>query len=73
MTYWEAADILEHGSIHYGKILEAEAIALKVLKELIKNLDEAKVAEFRVTPKRGPLYGTKSGVLFVDEFVEVEK
>lgn len=24
MTYWEAADILEHGSVHYGKILEAE-------------------------------------------------
>lgn len=38
MTYWEAADILEHGSVHYGKVLEAEAVVLKVLKELIKKL-----------------------------------
>lgn len=74
MTYWEAADILEHGSVHYGKILEAEAIALKVLKELIKKLDEAKDAKFRELPKKGPLYGTNSGVIFVDEFCgEVEK
>lgn len=74
MTYWEAAYILEHGSVHYGKILEAEAIALKVLKELIKKLDEAKDAKFREPPKRGPLYGTKSDVIFVDEFCgEVEK
>lgn len=75
MTYWEAAYILEHGSVHYGKILEAEAIALKVLKEKIKELDEAEDARIRVmskireASKRGPLYGTNSGVLFVDEFV----
>lgn len=75
MTYWEAADILEHGSVHYGKILEAEAIALAVLKEKIKKLDEAEEARTRVMSKireasdRGPLYGTNSGVLFVDEFV----
>lgn len=69
VTYWEAADILEHGSVHYGKILEAEAIALKVLKEIIKKLDEAKDAEFREVPKRGPLYGTKPGALIIDEFV----
>lgn len=68
MTYWEAADILEHGSVHYGKILEAEAIALKVLKELIKKLDEAKDAKFREPSKKGPLYGTKLGALFIDEF-----
>ena len=74
MTYWEAAYILEHGSVHYGKIREAEAIALKVLKELNKKLDEAKDAKFREPPKRGPLYGTNSGVIFVDEFCgEVEK
>ena len=73
MTYWEAADILEHGSVHYGKILEAEAIALKVLKELNKKLDEAEDAKFRKPPNRGPLYGSKAGVLFVDEFCgEVE-
>lgn len=69
MTYWEAADILEHGSLHYGKIQEATAIALMVLKELNKKLDEAKVAEFRELPKSGPLYGTKSDAIFVDEFV----
>lgn len=69
MTYWEAADILEHGSVHYGKFLEASAIALKVLKESIRKLDEAKVAEFRELPKRGPLYGTKSDAIFVDEFI----
>lgn len=68
MTYWEAADILEHGSVHYGKILEAEAIALKVLKELNKKLGKAENAKFRELPKKGPLYGTKPGVLFVDEF-----
>lgn len=68
MTYWEAADILEHGSLHYGKIIEAEAIALKVLKEINKKLDEAKDAEFKELPKRGPLYGSKSDAIFVDEF-----
>lgn len=74
MTYWEAADILEHGSLHYGKIQEAEAIALKVLKEKIKELDEAEEARIRVMSKikeasnRGPLYGTNSDVVFVDEF-----
>ena len=75
MTYWEAADILEHGSVNYGKVLEAEAIALKVLKELIKKLDEAEDARIRVMSKireaseRGPLYGTNSGVVFVDEWM----
>lgn len=55
MTYWEAADILEHGSLHYGKIQEAEAVALKVLKELIKKLDEAEEAKFREEfAKNGP-------------------
>ena len=74
MTYWEAADILEHGSVHYGKILEAKAIALKVLKELNKKLDEAEDARIREASKRGPLHGTSSGVLFVDEFCgEAEK
>lgn len=74
MTYWEAADILEHGSVQYEKIIEAEAVALKVLKELIKKLDEAEDARIRVmskireTSRRGPLYGTNSGVVFVDEF-----
>ena len=47
MTYWEAADILEHGSFDYGKIQEASAIALKVLKEKIKKLDEAEDVKFR--------------------------
>lgn len=69
MTYWEAADILEHGSVHYGKILEAEAVVLKVLKELIKKLDEAEDAEFREAPVKGPLYGINSGVVFVDEWM----
>lgn len=69
MTYWEAADILEHGSLDYGKIQEATAIALKALKEINKKLDEAKVAEFRELPKGGPLYGTKPGALIIDEFV----
>lgn len=69
MTYWEAADILEHGSVHYGKIQEATAIALKVLKESIRKLDETEVAKFRELPKRGPLYGTELGTVIVDEFV----
>lgn len=68
MTYWEAADILEHGSTDYDKILEAGAIALKVIKELNKKLDEAEDAKFREPPKRGPLYGARSDAIFVDEF-----
>ena len=47
MTYWEAADILEHGSLDYGKIIEATRIAFMVLKEKNKKLDEAEDAEFR--------------------------
>ena len=76
MTYWEAAYILEHGSVHYGKVLEAEEVALAVLKEKIKKLDEAEDARIRMMPKireaskRGPLYGTNSGVVFVDDFVD---
>lgn len=69
MTYWEAADILEHGSVHYGKILEAEAIALKVLKELSKKLDEAEDAEFRELQKKGTLYGTRSDGIIIDEYL----
>ena len=69
MTYWEAADILEHGSVHYGKVLEAEAIALKVLKELIKKLDEAEDAEFREVPVKGLLYGTRSDGIIIDEYL----
>lgn len=68
MTYWEAANILEHGSLHYGKIQEAEAIALKVLKELNKKLDEAEDAKFREVPVKGQLYGTRSDAIFIDEF-----
>ena len=68
MTYWEAADILEHGSLDYGKIQEASAIALKVLKELNKKLDEAENAKFREVPVKGPLYGTRSDAMFIDEF-----
>lgn len=41
---------------------------MKVIKELNKKLDEAEDAKFREPPKRGPLYGTNSGVIFVDEF-----
>ena len=70
MTYWEAADILEHGSVNYIKVVEASAVALKVLKELNKKLDEAEDTKFREALKRGPLYGSKSDVIFVDEFVE---
>lgn len=69
MTYWEAAYVLEHGSLEYGKTQEAIAIALMVLKELNKKLDEAKDAKFREVPVKGPLYGTRSDVIFVDEFV----
>ena len=47
MTYWEAAYILEQGSLEYGKILEATAVAAEVLKEKVKQLDEAEIAEFR--------------------------
>lgn len=73
MTYWEAADILEHGSLHYGETQEAITIAVEVLKETIKKLDEAEDAKFRGVPVKGPLYGTKSGVIFVDEFVGEEE
>lgn len=74
MTYWEAADILEHGSLDYGKLQEAITVATEVLKERIKKLDEAEDAKFREVPVKGPLYGTRSDVIFVDEFCgEVEK
>lgn len=69
MTYWEAAYILEQGSVHYGKVLEAEAVALKVLKELIKKLDEAEDAKFREVPVKGPLYGTRSDGIIIDEYL----
>lgn len=68
MTYWEAAYILEYGSTDYGKIQEVGAIALKVIKELNKKLDEAEDAKFRGLPKKGPLYGTTPGPLIIDEF-----
>ena len=73
MTYWEAADILEHGSLHYGKTQEAIAIATEVLKEIITKLDEAEDAKFREVPVKGPFYGTKSDAIFVDEFVGEEE
>lgn len=73
MTYWEAAYILEQGSLDYGKTQEAIAIAAKVLKELIKKLDEAKDAKFREVPVKGSLYGTRSDAIFVDEFVGEEE
>lgn len=69
MTYWEAVDVLEHGSVHYGKIVEAEAIAFRVLKELIKKLNEAEDAEFREAPVKRSLYGTNSGAVFIDEWM----
>lgn len=69
MTYWEAAYILEQGSLDYGKTQEAIAIATEVLKERIKKLDEAEDAKIRELPKRGPLYGTKPGALIIDEFL----
>ena len=73
MTYWEAAYILEHGSLEYGKTQEAIAIAVEVLKERIKKLDEAENAKFREVPVKGPLYGTRSDGIFVDEFVGEEE
>lgn len=73
MTYWEAADILENGSLHYGQTQEAIAIATEVLKEIIKKLDKAEDAKFREVPVKGPLYGTRSDVIFVDEFVGEEE
>lgn len=69
MTYWEAADILEHGSSDYEKIVEASAIARETLNEEIRKLDEAEDAKIRELSKRGPLYGTSSDVIFVDEFL----
>lgn len=68
MTYWEAAYILEHGSTDYGKIREAGAIALKVIKELNKKLDETEDAKFRGVPIKEPLYGTKPGTVIIDAF-----
>lgn len=68
MTYWEAAYILEHGSTDYGKIQEAGAIVLKVIKDLNKMLDEAEDAKFRGVPVKEPLCGTKLGAVIIDEF-----
>lgn len=73
MTYWEAAYILEQGSLDYGKVQEATAIATEVLNEKLKKLDEAEDANFREVPVKGPLYGTRSDVIFVDEFVGEEE
>ena len=69
MTYWEAAYILEHGSVHYGQIKEAEAIALMVLKEQIKKLDETEDAKLREPLVKGPLYGNKSDAIIIDEWI----
>lgn len=49
MNYWEAAEILENGSMNYEKIIEANKLAFAVLKEKNKKLDEAEDAEFRET------------------------
>ena len=68
MTYWEAAYILEHGSTDYGKILEEGAIALKIIKELNKKLDEAEDAKFRGVLVKESLCGTRSGTVIIDEF-----
>ena len=49
---------------------------MKALKELCKKLDEAEDARIRMmskireASKRGPLHGTNSGVVFVDDFVD---
>lgn len=69
MTYWEAADILEHGSLNYADIHEVYSLAHKLIKEEVRKLDEAEVVEFREVPVKGPLYGTRSDAIFVDEFV----
>lgn len=68
MTYWEAADILERGSLNYADIQEVYDLAYKLIKEKVRELDEAEDAKFREVPVKGPLYGTKSDVIFVDEF-----
>ena len=69
MNYWEAVDILEHGSLDYGKTQDAIAIAAEALMEKIKKLDEAEDAEFREVPVKEPLYGTKPGAVIIDEFI----
>lgn len=51
MTYWEALDVIENGSVHYGKVLEASAVAAEVLKEKVKQLDKAEDAEFKEVKK----------------------
>lgn len=68
MTYWEALDIIERGSLNYGDIQEVYSLAHKLIKEKVRELDEAEVVEFREEQAEGPLYGTTPGPLIIDEF-----
>ena len=68
MTYWEALDAIENGSLDYAKIQEAYGMARTLIRKEIDALEKAEEAKFREVPVKGPLYGTKPGVLFVDEF-----
>ena len=68
MTYWEALDVIENGSLNYAKMQEAYGIAHTLIKEKVRELDEAEVVEFREEQVKGPLYGTTLGPLIIDEF-----
>ena len=68
MTYWEALDIIERGSLNYADIQKVYSLAHKLIKEKVRELDEAEVVEFREVPKKGALYGSKLGAVIIDEF-----
>lgn len=72
MTYWEALDVIERGSLNYADIQEVYDLVYKLIKEKVRKLDEAEVVEFREVPVEGPLYGTKPGAVIVDEFVGIK-
>lgn len=68
VTYWEALDIIERGSLNYADIHEAYSLAHRLIKEKVRELDEAEVVEFRESQAEGSLYGTTTGPLIIDEF-----
>ena len=73
MTYWEALDIIENGTLNLAKMQEVYDVARLLIKKEIDALEKAEDAKFREVPVKGPLYGTKTDAIFFDEFEEVEK
>lgn len=70
MTYWEALDVIENGSLNYAKMQEAYGMAHTLIKKEVDALEKAEEAKFREVPvKKGPLYGAKAAVAIIDELL----